>query len=108
MTDLESITTTVEVLDILPGEPPRILTGEWLHRNGKRVKLVQQLVLVRDPNVFARFTEQVRKGDTVQVTITTEWREESYDSDLADFDVVLPPASLNEELIMARTRGDNQ
>ena len=103
MDTIKFVTITVEVLDILPGEPPRVLIGEWLHHNGNRVKLVQQSVPVRDPDVFARFTAQVCKGNTVQVTITTQWNEQGYNSHLTDFKSIHEPAPLNAEPMMAHS-----
>ena len=88
MTDIEHVTTTVQIMQILSGDPPRILTGEWLHKQGKRIKFFQQLVPVRDADLYARFTAQVCKGDRIQVTIATEWSDAGYSAYLADFALV--------------------
>ena len=44
----EEVTTTVRLLGILPGEPPRILIGKRLARGGKPGPLFQQMVPVPD------------------------------------------------------------
>src|SRR5437764_15250562 len=81
----DSVTRTVQVLDLLPGDPPQILTAERLRRNGKPGRLFQQLVPVPDAGLFARLTAQVSKGDTITVTVATEWRDAEYRSYLCEF-----------------------
>jgi hypothetical protein len=81
----EDVTTTVTLLGILPGDPPRILTGERLSRDGKPGRLFQQMVPVPDTDLFARLVAQVGSGNTVTVTVTTEWYDDGYKSYLSDF-----------------------
>jgi hypothetical protein len=81
----EDITVTVTVLGIQPGNPPRLLTGERLSRDGKPGKLFQQAVPVPDADLFARLTAQVCTGDMISVTVTTEWYEDGYKTYLTDF-----------------------
>jgi hypothetical protein len=81
----DTVTRTVQVLDIVPGDPPQILTGERLSRGGKPGRQFQQMIPVRDADLFARFVAQVGKGSTVTVTVTTEWRTDGYETYLADF-----------------------
>jgi hypothetical protein len=81
----EDITTTLTLLGIVPGDPPRILIGKRLCREGKTGHLFQQLVPVPDADLFARLVAQVGKGDTVTVTVTTEWYMDGYRSYLSDF-----------------------
>src|SRR5437763_1032442 len=42
----EEVTTTVTLLGTLPGDPPRILIGKRLSRDGKPGRLFQQMVPV--------------------------------------------------------------
>jgi hypothetical protein len=88
----EAITVTVTVLGIQPGNPPRLLIGERLSDNGKPGKFFQQSVPVLDVDLFARLASQVCTGDTISVTVTTEWYEDGYKTYLTDF--VLPAQSL--------------
>jgi hypothetical protein len=83
--DREDITVTVTVLGILAGNPPRLLTGERLSRDGKPGKLFQQAVPVPDAALFTRLAAQVCTGDTISVTVTTEWYEDGYKTYLTDF-----------------------
>jgi hypothetical protein len=83
--DKEEITVTVTVLDILPSDSPRLLTGERLSRNGKPGKLFQQAVPVPNADLFVRLAAQVCTGDTISVTVTTEWYEDGYKTYLTDF-----------------------
>jgi hypothetical protein len=79
------VTRTVQVLDIVPGDPPHILTAERLHRDGKPGRLFQQLVPIPDTQLFARLASEVSKGDTVTVTVVTDWCGTDYRSYLSDF-----------------------
>lgn len=82
----DTVTNTVQVLDILPDDtPPRILTGQHLTRNGKPGRLFQQMVPVPDAALFARLASQVSRGDTIQITVTTTWREDGYTTALENF-----------------------
>ena len=85
MTRKDEVTRVVKILDILVDGTPRILTGEWLCKQGKRVKMFQQMVPVLDAALFERFTTQAHKGDSVQITVATEWREQEYTTYLMDF-----------------------
>lgn len=80
------VTTTMQVLDILPNETlPCILIAKSLTRNGKPGRTFQQLLPVPYAALFARLNSQVGRGDTIEVTATTTWREDGYSSALTDF-----------------------
>src|SRR5258708_1037286 len=81
----EDVTTTVTLLGIVPGDPPSILIGKRLQRNGKPHRLFQQVVPVPDAEVFSRLATQVKTGDIITVTLTTEWRTDGYRTYLYDF-----------------------
>ena len=87
----EEITTTVTLLGILPGDPPRILIGKRLARGGKPGRLFQQMVPVPDANLFAHLTAQTGTGDTLTVTVTTEWRADGYETYLSAFTLPVSP-----------------
>jgi hypothetical protein len=81
----EEVITTVTLLGIRPGDPPRILIGKRLGRGGKPGRLFQQLVPVPDADLFARLTAQAGAGDTLTATVTTEWHADGYETYLSAF-----------------------
>jgi hypothetical protein len=81
----EIVTTTVTLLGILPGDPPTILIGKRLCRGGKPGRLFQQTVPVPEADLFTRLVAQAGAGDTISVTLTTEWRADGYQTYLSDF-----------------------
>jgi hypothetical protein len=93
----EEITTTVRLLGILPGDPPRILIGMRLARGGKPGRLFQQMVPVPDANLFAHLIAQAGTGDTLTVTVTTEWRADGYETYLSAFTLPVSPAAAELE-----------
>ncbi len=88
MTEVEHVITTTQIIEILPGNPPRIVTGKWLYKQGKRIKFAQLIVPIPDAALYERFTAQVCAGDMVQVTIATDWSATGYSAWLADFALV--------------------
>ena len=90
MEQKNTVTRMVQILDILPGDPPSILTGERLLRNGKPGRLFQQMVPVPDADLFSRLIAQAGTGDTIDVTVTTEWRADGYRTYLSDFTLPAP------------------
>ena len=100
MTEKEDITTTVTLLGVLPGDPPSILIGKRLRRDGKPGRLFQQMVPVPDANLFAHLIAQTGTGDAITVTVTTEWHMDGYKAYLSAFD--LPLAQVPAEPEQAR------
>src|SRR5712692_10187740 len=96
----EAVTTTVTLLGILPGEPPRILIGKRLGRGGKPGRLFQQMVPIPDADLFARLIAQAGTGDTLTVTVTTEWQADGYQTYLSAF--ALPVSQVPVEPEQAR------
>jgi hypothetical protein len=74
----EEFSTTVTLLGVLPGSPPRVLIGKSLSRGGKPGRLFQQMIPVPDIGLFDRLVAQVGTGDAITVTVTTEWRANGY------------------------------
>lgn len=95
----EEITVTVTVLGIQPGNPPRLLTGERLTQSGQPGKLFQQLVPVPNTDLFARLVAQVCPGDSLSVTITTEWYESGYKTYLTAFTLLPQPGLSAREVV---------
>ncbi len=88
---------TVTLLGILPGDPPRILTSKRVRRDGKPGRLFQQMVLVPDTGMFARLVAQVHRGETITVTVTTEWHANGYRTYLSAFVSPVSPAAAEPE-----------
>jgi hypothetical protein len=93
----DDVTTTIEVIDILPGDPPQIVMAERLGKPGKSGRLFLQTVAVPDTSLFARLTAQVRKGDAIEATVTTEWYENGYSTYLSDFAQTQNPCTESEK-----------
>src|SRR2546422_84113 len=96
----DDVTTTVTLLGVLPGDPPHILIGKRLGRSGKPGRLFQQMVPVPDTDLFARLNAQAGKGDTITVTVTTEWHRDGYKAYLSAFEP--PVAQIPAEPAQAR------
>ena len=97
----QTITRTVQILDILPDAPPRLLTAERLTQDGKPGRVFQQLLPVPDAELFHRLTAQVGKGDTITITVTTEWTGDKYHSYLSNFALPLAPLRSDLEVLAA-------
>jgi hypothetical protein len=98
--EVTTVTGTVTVLDIIGGDAPAILTQEETRfRGGKR--LFTQKVPVRDAELFARLSIEVRKGDCIEATVVTEWHEDTSEIYLADFQR-LPIPVLVQETVAAK------
>jgi hypothetical protein len=93
----EEVTTTVRLLGILPGDPPRILIGKRLARDGKPGRLFHQMVPVPDADLFARLIAQAGTGDSLTVTVTTEWRADGYETYLSAFALLVSPIAVEPE-----------
>jgi hypothetical protein len=97
----EDVTTTATLLGILPGDPPRILIGKRLSRSGKPGRLFQQMVPIPDADLFARLIAQAGTGDTLTVTVTTEWRADGYQTYLSAFALWVGPVDEEPEQVRA-------
>lgn len=84
----DQVTSRVKVTDILPGDPPAILTVERAVNSSGAVRHFTQKVPVCDANLFRRLSSEVNKGDEITVTIVTEWYEADYTSCLADYSLL--------------------
>lgn len=86
MIEPEETTATVTVTDIIPGDPPSLLTSELVPMPGGRSRPFSQRVQVPDAGLYARLVAEVRRGDSIQVTVVTVWPEGGrYYTYLADF-----------------------
>lgn len=99
MTEIEHVTTTTQIIQILPGDPPRIVTGKWLYKQGKRTKFVQLMVSIPDATLYERFKAEVCAGDSVQLTIATEWGDMGYGMYLTDFALVAENTRKHQDVL---------
>src|SRR5215210_6014010 len=97
----EDVTSTVVLLGILPGDPPRILIGKRLSRGGMPGRLFQQMVPVPDLDLFDRLVAQIGTGDTITATVTTEWHAEGYITYLAGFALPVSVVPTEPEQVQA-------
>ena len=74
----------VILLDILPGATRAILTGEETRFRGSK-RLFTQKVPVLDAELFQRLQVEAQKGDPIEVTVVTEWRDDHSITYLSDF-----------------------
>jgi len=87
----EEVTSKVEVLDIIAGEPTYLLTAQRAARPDGKVRTITQKVAVLDASVLHRLYENANKGDEIEVTIVTEWSKNGYSTYLFDFRPISAP-----------------
>jgi hypothetical protein len=73
MHDGERVTTTVTLLDMIPGDPPTIITFERLAGRDGRTKPFTQKVPVPDAALFQALLAGAAKGDEIEITTVTDW-----------------------------------
>lgn len=98
MAERATLTTTVIVSAIRPGNPPSLAFSARLPGAGGREKVLSQQVAVSDPMLFDRLQAEVEPGDAVEVTVATEWDDEHYTTSLVDFSVADGPVCEHDEL----------
>ena len=90
-TEKEEVTTTSQLVGIIPGDPPRLnLVDHASGRDGVKRHFTRQTP-VRDEKLFAELTREVSIGDHFRATIVNEYRETGILTYLSDFNK-LPPA----------------
>ena len=72
--EITRVTGLVTVLDILADTSPALLTEEETHFRGGKRRFTQK-VSVPDAELLRQLCATVRKGDKIEVTVTTEWHE---------------------------------
>ena len=85
MTHREEVTSRVNVLDIIAGEPAYLLVAQQAARPDGKQRTITQKVRVLDTTLFSRLCATVKKGDEIEVAIVTEWSKQGYASHLSDF-----------------------
>jgi hypothetical protein len=84
----EPITRTVELVEVVAGDPPAIVTRERLVGMGGRTRTFTQKIAVVDPTLYRRLLRDVTSGDGVEVTTATDWSAAGARTYLVDFGVV--------------------
>lgn len=90
-TETEEVTTTSQLVGIIPGDPPRLnLVDHASGRNGVKRHFTRQTP-VRDEKLFAELMREVSIGDHFRATTVNEYGEAGIQTYLSDFKK-LPPA----------------
>lgn len=76
MNKITETTRVVKVTDFVQECPPAILTSETVSGLGGRSRLFTQKIQVPDADLWVRLTADVKKGDTIRVTVKTVWPDE--------------------------------
>ena len=79
------VTTTLTIVDLIPGDPPALVTVKRAVNPSGIARHMTQKVLVRDPALAQRLFAEVQRGDEVTLTLTTTWAAENYETDLTNF-----------------------
>jgi hypothetical protein len=87
MAELEQITRTVTLVDLVMGDPPAIITRERLVGRGGRTRTFTQKITVPDQELFRRVRERTAKGDEIEITTVTDWSATELPTFLTDFAV---------------------
>lgn len=103
MTNQEVVTVRGTVTGLVPGSPPTLAFYQRLSVMGGKEKTFTQWLKVPDDDLFRRLQEQVRPGDEIEVTVTTDWDDEDYDTYLTDF---TPPITRPEQVEPAVQRSE--
>lgn len=101
MVHREEVTSQVNVLDIIAGEPAYLLIAQRAVRQDGKQRTITQKIRVLDAAVFSRLCTAVNKGDEIEVTIVTEWSKQGYTSHLSDFRAPLHAAESNHSPTIA-------
>ncbi len=84
LVETETSLAVVTVVGIIAQPPALTLVHSGREAGGVRRDFVQQ-VPVRDARLAHRALSELHKGDSVQVTVVNEWREDGCETYLADF-----------------------
>ena len=90
------VTTTVIVADLIPSNPPAIMTTKRAVNSQGIARHLTQKVSVTNPLLAQRLFSEVQRGDEVTLTLTTTWTADSYETLLTDFSVPVGLASSAE------------
>jgi hypothetical protein len=101
MVHREEVTSKVNLLDTIAGEPAYLLIAQRATRRDGKQRTITQKVPVLDVALFSRFCATVTRGDEFEVTIVTEWSKQGYATYVSDFRALLPSSESNQTPIIA-------
>lgn len=84
MTDIETLTDEVEVIEIASGNPPTLLF-RIATTNGPWSRTFTKEVAVPDQPLFERLQREAKPGDMIEITITTDWDNLKAGSEMIGF-----------------------
>lgn len=89
----EEVTTTSQLVGILPGDPPKINLVDYVTgRNGIKRHFTHQ-VSVLDEDLFVRLQQEAKVGEQIRVTLVNEYHETKIVTYVADFQKIANTAS---------------
>ena len=73
MNKITETTRTVKITDFVEAHPSSILISEAVPGPSGRLRLFTQKVQVPDTDLWQKLIAEVKKGETIQVTVKTVW-----------------------------------
>ena len=96
----QQVSTSVTVTGLVPGDPPMLAFIKRLRHKGGEEKVHSQWSPVPDSEVFRRLQTEVSAGDQIEVTLVTEWDDDSITTHVADFAVQSSAAAASAATMM--------
>lgn len=96
------VMTTVTAVDLVPGNPPALVTIKRTVNNQGIERHITQKIFVRAPNLAQRLFAEVRPGDEVTLTLTTTWTDASYETNLINFVLPLKVEDAHQKVLAVR------
>ncbi len=85
MINRDVVTVKATVTGLRSGTPPMLCCYERLLVMGGKQKTFTRWLRVPDEELFHRLQDNVRPGDEIEITVTTDWDDNSYETYLTDF-----------------------
>lgn len=103
MSRITETTRTVKVTDFVQENPPSLLISETVAGPGGRARLFTQKIQVTNAGLWVRLTADVKKGDTISITVKTIWPDSGRYYTFLDSFTPLESAKATPVLAMATT-----
>ena len=87
------VTIKARVLDISPGQPPKVLLARLATRPDGKQRMITLKLNVPDANLSARLLSEINIGDVIEATVVTDWIDQGYSTHLSGYSKVLSEAS---------------
>jgi hypothetical protein len=82
------VTTTMRVLDIIRGQPPKVLLARLATRPDGKQRMITLKLDVPDINLSSRLLSEISKGDEIGATVVTDWTDQGYSTHLSGYSKV--------------------